>query len=267
MADRSDRLWWPFPVQPVEQQSQETRAKIVFLENATSQGLRAFIDGNDCGAIAGDGREGYLVWRGKQRCELLLIDAGTVVARRMCVDLSAWSAFRQASIEALDWLTRLQCRSGPAQTLETSVYDDEYATCAETYATLCIYPGDLDPDAISSRLGIQPSDHQRRGEIVTRADRPTRVATINGWFLSTRNQVDSRDSRRHIDWLLDRLTAKAEAIRSLQEQGCRTEMTCYWLSRDGHGGPTIPPSQMRRLAALDLELSFDIYGPFGEDLP
>ncbi|QEH32954.1 hypothetical protein OJF2_14460 [Aquisphaera giovannonii] len=144
--------------------------------------------------------------------------------------------------------------------------DDEYPTCARTYATLRVYPGDIDPAAITDRLGIEPSSWQRRDEAARRAGGPPRLATVNGWFLESRGRVDSRDSRRHIDWLLDQLAPRAEAIRSLQERGCRMDISCYWLSRSGHGGPIIPPTQMRRLAELNIELGFDFYGPYEEDV-
>jgi len=104
MSEPSSRLWWPFPMQPIEKQSEETKAKIAFLEEATSQGLRAFIDESDCGAIAGDGRECYLIWRGKQHCELLLIDSGSVSTKKMYVDPVPASALRQASADALEWM-------------------------------------------------------------------------------------------------------------------------------------------------------------------
>jgi hypothetical protein len=143
--------------------------------------------------------------------------------------------------------------------------DDDYPTCARTYATLCVYPGEVDPAEITDRLGIEPSSWQRRGEVTERADRPPKVATINGWFLGSKGRVESRDSRRHIDWLLDRVMPRAEAVRSLREKGCQMVINCYWLSRSGHGGPMIPPAQMMRLAELDIELWFDFYGPYEED--
>jgi hypothetical protein len=143
--------------------------------------------------------------------------------------------------------------------------DDEDPTCAKTDATLRVDPGDIDPAVVTDRLGIEPSSWQRRGEVTERAGRPPKVAPLNGWFLESRGQVDSRDSGRHIDWLLDRVAPTAEAVRSRQEMGCRMDISCYWLSRDGHGGPTIPPTQMRRLAQLNIELWFDFYGPYEED--
>src|SRR6187551_337836 len=35
------------------------------------------------------------------------------------------------------------------------------------------------------------------------------------------------------------------------------DISCYWLSQSGHGGPTIPSTQMRRLVELNIELWFD----------
>ncbi len=144
------------------------------------------------------------------------------------------------------------------------MYDDEYATCARTHATLLVYPGDVDPREVTARLGIEPTRWQRRGEAGHRPGRPSWVAPLNGWFLESKAQVESKDSRRHVDWLLDRLAAKGDAIRSLQAEGCTLVMSCYWASQSGEGGPTIPPAQMRRLADLDIELWFDFYGPYDE---
>jgi len=42
-------------------------------------------------------------------------------------------------------------------------------------------------------------------------------------------------------------------------------VSCYWISRYGQGGPTLPSAQMERLAELKFELLFDIYDT-GEEL-
>lgn len=144
---------------------------------------------------------------------------------------------------------------------------DDYPTCADTFATLLVFTGDADPDAVTARLGIQPTGSARRGEVST-SDRGVRsLSSVNLWSLRSKGSVDSRDSRRHVDWLLDRAESAAEALRTLQKEGCRTEIACHWVSKHGHGGPIIPPSQMRRLADLDIELWFDFYGPFDDDPP
>ena len=143
-------------------------------------------------------------------------------------------------------------------------YDDDYATCEKTYAGLRIYHYALDPERITVLLGIEPSQIQIRGRVHTTSIGKEFTATIGGWFLSTKGITASRDVRRHVAWILDRLAGKDEILRSLQAEGCRMDIFCYWLSADGHGGPTLSPAIMRRLGELEIELGFDIYGPYDE---
>ena len=132
----------------------------------------------------------------------------------------------------------------------------DYPTCKATYVTLRIYPETLDPSAVTARLGIEPSSWQRRGEGRRPGFPPAR---LHGWFLSSEGVVDSCDVREHLDWLLARVGVKGEAIDALQAAGCRMDVSCYWLSMSGHGGPTLTPRQMGELARLNLELWFDVY--------
>jgi len=138
-------------------------------------------------------------------------------------------------------------------------YNHDYATCAETYATLCIYHHDLDPDTISRLLELRPTQSQRRGEPHnTQATRPVPLR-VGAWFLSTRDVSQSRDVRFHIDLLLGMLSEKDDAIRQLAAQGCELRISCYWRSYSGHGGPMMWPETMGRLAELGIEVSFDVY--------
>jgi hypothetical protein len=133
-----------------------------------------------------------------------------------------------------------------------------------TRATLRIYPERFEPEEVTKRLGIEPSSWQRRGEPWKSAVTPNRVYPLHGWFLTTRGALPSRDARKHLDWLLERLVPRADAVQSLQADGCRMDICCYWASRSGHGGPTLSPGQMGELARLGLELWFDVYF-VGED--
>ncbi len=145
------------------------------------------------------------------------------------------------------------------------MYNDDYPTCYRTYATLIIYPGDTDPEEISERLGLEPSRSQRRGEDLNPAGRTPRIAPLNGWFLSSKEHIDSRDSRRHLDWILEQIAPKRECVRAIRAGGCRVEISCYWCSAAGHGGPMVTPAQMRIMADCEVDLWFDFYGPYEED--
>jgi len=131
-----------------------------------------------------------------------------------------------------------------------SEYDDDYPTCAATYATLRIYTGKMPPEQVTGLLRLEPSKLQVEGA----------GAHLNGWFLSTKERVESRDIRRHVDWLLQQIFPLRSELAALQARpGIRMDVFCYWRSTQGHGGPLLTPKQMRPLANLDLEIGFDCY--------
>jgi hypothetical protein len=135
-------------------------------------------------------------------------------------------------------------------------FDDVYATCHDTHATLCIYlPDGFDPSVVSETLGIQASRTQVRGEVLKGRLRHWPTA----WFLRSEEQVQSKDLRRHIDWLLDQLVGKSEYIQDLQRAGADIHIGCFWVSAFGHGGPMLDRHILERLVALGLAIDFDIY--------
>lgn len=141
-------------------------------------------------------------------------------------------------------------------------YDDNYATCHTTRATLCAYSSSLHPSEMTSILGVEPSETGLIGEKL----RPWSKATYphNGWFLCSKGVIHSRDSRRHLDWILDQV--EPGRVHQLQERGARVVITCYWRSNSGHGGPTLGPSQLAKLAELNIEFWYDFYNS-GPDAP
>jgi len=141
------------------------------------------------------------------------------------------------------------------------MYDDDYGTCERTYVTLCIRSLTVFPEEITQLLDIEPSHWQRIGESPSDSTRRP-PAKINGWFLTTEDIVDSRDSRRHIDWLLDQILSKKKEILELKIAGCDMNISCYWLRKSGQGGPSLHAKQIGIMSELSLPLWFDIYGPF-----
>jgi hypothetical protein len=62
--------------------------------------------------------------------------------------------------------------------------------------------------------------------------------------------------RDHLDWLLGILDGVRTGLVELQKiPDVRMRVSCVWWAALG-GGPTLLPKQMRGLADLDLELSF-----------
>ena len=138
-------------------------------------------------------------------------------------------------------------------------YNDAYPTCERCYAELRVFTEALSPDEVSNRIGLRPTSQQSAGESrINRLGR-SRLIPRSAWFLSSELEVTSRDLRRHLDWLLDKLEPSSNGLIALQEIEDPISMWvhCVWWSRGLHGGPTLWPSQMERLAKLRLECSLE----------
>src|SRR5437588_3218796 len=138
--------------------------------------------------------------------------------------------------------------------------NDAYETCAATYATFRVYTGEVEPDEVSRMLGMKPTGLVTRGKMIVTGPSKGKISKLNGWFLSTKGQVDSKDLRRHLDSLLEALAEHRHELLTLQSMpNVTTDICCYWLSKSGHSGPTLSPKQMRMLCQLNLEIWFDCY--------
>ncbi|NLV31513.1 MAG: DUF4279 domain-containing protein [Acidobacteria bacterium] len=137
--------------------------------------------------------------------------------------------------------------------------DDSDESCERTCAELRIYSGKMKPSEVTEIMGIKPTEEVIAGEkhygIMTGR---VRIDKVNCWFLSSETFVISKDLRRHLDWIYERLEPRTEAIKLLQaERGVEMLVHCIWWSQFGGGGPTLWPKQMRNLADLNLECTFD----------
>lgn len=79
------------------------------------------------------------------------------------------------------------------------------------------------------------------------------------WFLETDRVIASKDVRRHVDWLIEQLTGKEEIVRQVLANQGRVEVSCYWFSSNGHGGPMLSPYTMGKLSELGIGIWFDVY--------
>jgi hypothetical protein len=141
--------------------------------------------------------------------------------------------------------------------------NDLYPTCELTYATLAI--GYIDPDLITKKLNLTPTRIQKKGIPRVMANGKTRIGNIDNWLLSSKNEISSKDIRRHIDWLLDLIEPTTSQLLEIQLiDGVKMSIRCVWWSAHGEGGPTLWPEQMERMAKLNLECTFSFawYGDY-----
>jgi hypothetical protein len=134
---------------------------------------------------------------------------------------------------------------------------DSYDTCEKTEATLCIYH--IHPEIITQKLGIIPSSSKIKGILNRMPNGSERLWDMHNWLLSSEDDVSSKDLRKHLDWILDRIIPVSEQFLEFQQfPDVKMNMRCAWWSKYGDGGPTIWPEQMERMAKLNLECSLSI---------
>jgi Domain of unknown function (DUF4279) len=144
------------------------------------------------------------------------------------------------------------------------LHTDDHDACDRTVVVLRIYGDELDPEALSRRLGITPSKSQRRGQVFTNSLGRNRTAKVGGWFLSSEENVNSKDLRRHLDWLIAQLRDGVQELTALQnEAGIQMWITVIWWSKNGDGWFTLESQHMRAIAEMNLECQFELafYGP------
>lgn len=125
---------------------------------------------------------------------------------------------------------------------------------SRAFATLRMIGKDLDPDEVTERLGLNPTNSHKQGDVRGHGTWPQGY-----WEITSQARVVSTDLALHIEWLLDQIEPVREEFISLISSGIRADMFCFWESQTGNGGPSFKPKLMARLANLDLELGLDIY--------
>src|SRR5262245_55925354 len=92
--------YWPFEVVPANEQTEQHRREIAFLNAAHSDGFKvyAFGFGDDYGATGGDGRQGEIIRRGRARWEVRLYDGESRTAVAYVGD------FTCAGAAVVEWL-------------------------------------------------------------------------------------------------------------------------------------------------------------------
>jgi hypothetical protein len=138
-------------------------------------------------------------------------------------------------------------------------YNDTYETCERTIVELRIYSDSLVPAEISKCLSMTPSTSVTKGQLlISRSGDRQRVGKVNSWILSSEQHINSKDARRHLDWLLDQISEVKSALGELHSSGKVTlYVVCIWWSAFGNGGPRFWPRQLQRLGELELELEID----------
>jgi hypothetical protein len=128
--------------------------------------------------------------------------------------------------------------------------------------TFCLSGPDLDPDAVTARLGLLPDYSQRRGD----ERRHQRSGVVLGryqkglWAIGSLPRVDSKDINDHFRWVLERILPHREVILEFARGG-ESLFDVLWKSTYLYAGtgPLIDAECLAGVAALGGGMGFDIY--------
>lgn len=128
-----------------------------------------------------------------------------------------------------------------------------------TFASLCLYGESLDPEVITARTGVRPTDRARKGD--RRPGSKKGVAAPTGrWILCSEQVVKSTDLEKHVEWILSQVRKFQTPWRKLENVE-RAIISCYWLSAEA-GGPCFSSAVLRKLADEGVDLWIDYYPDF-----
>jgi len=116
---------------------------------------------------------------------------------------------------------------------------------------------DFDIGEVTSLVKASPTSTQKKGDL--RSEEKQQSYKKTGWWISSKGLVSSKDSRDHLDFILSKLDGADEGFKVLHSRGFLMDLCVRWDSLSGHGGPTLSPVQMARLAELEIEVWFEIY--------
>lgn len=145
-------------------------------------------------------------------------------------------------------------------------YNDSYETCEKVRVDLRVYSKSISADEIESRMRIKATRKRNKGELIKSAKTAKdRVLELSSWILSSEDHVSSKDARRHLDWLLEKLVSVESEFSALIEcHDVSAHITCVWWSAFGGGGPIFWPHQLAMIGKLELEFEFE-FAFYGED--
>lgn len=114
---------------------------------------------------------------------------------------------------------------------------------------------ELDPDAITSLLGLQPTRSYRRGE--TMRTRPMHRYPTGSWSLES-GLPTSEPIDVQIISLLGRLEGRATEIRNLVHSGLDGGFYCTYSMGSKLGRIRLTSPVLARIGNLDLDITIDV---------
>lgn len=117
---------------------------------------------------------------------------------------------------------------------------------------------ELNPDAVTQLMGVEPSSSHRKG--AARQGRAKgRMAPFREGHWAYCPKGEGRSLEEQLDEIIRLVRSRSEKIRELVAQGLRADVFVGVFSDDANIAITFPPSILEQLADLASRLELDIY--------
>jgi hypothetical protein len=124
--------------------------------------------------------------------------------------------------------------------------------------SLRLFHPTVDPQDISDALNLEP-EHTRKAKAKSDSDNIER--RNQSLWCSKREAGEDGELLVSLSGFLDRLEKKQTFLRSFYESGGSGEFFIGWFTSPRSGGETFGWELLSRIAALKLNVTFDVYGP------
>ena len=112
----------------------------------------------------------------------------------------------------------------------------------------------MKPSEVSSVLCQQPT--RQRAKEPDSKYKPRRE--VSYWSWCSKEQLQSTENLDHVQAIIDLLDGKSAALEELRARKCEIDIFSFWVS-SGQGGPHLTAPVLKKLAALELEIGWDMY--------
>jgi hypothetical protein len=122
-----------------------------------------------------------------------------------------------------------------------------------------LYGDTLDPDAITSRLGITPTKAVRKGDPTPSTHRDPRSRRRIGMWALESALPRSVELEQHLRHLLDIFDPVSDRLLAAISEGYRPVLSCGCFLDDFNRGADLSAETLSRIGALGATLRLDIY--------
>jgi Domain of unknown function (DUF4279) len=131
------------------------------------------------------------------------------------------------------------------------------AAIGKSTASVRFFGDDLDPDEVSALLGCAPSNHYRKGDLISPGREYRR--RHGAWILAAGDREPEAIDEQ-LSSIFAKLTQDVEVWKTLVSR-FDADVFCGLFMTESNEGFSLSPTTLEALAARGLGIGFDVYDP------